>query len=143
MTEFPENGSAVPSVLVISHNRSLIRLVQKTTGGNFEVVVRNGSTLDRDLLSRAKPKLVVFDDAAAEQSERVWMLRQIKRFAPDANVVYVAAEHTPELERHVRAVGVAYYGSFDRGQLYALAEKFRTQLGGAHGRPALLNTRRR
>jgi hypothetical protein len=118
MKRYP--GSA--TVLVISDNRSLARLVRKAVGGRLDVLVRKWDVPDRELLRQSKPKLIVFDDAVVDKSERIWMLAQIKRFAPEANVLYVTAEHAPELERRVRAEGVTYYGPYDSGRLSAIAE---------------------
>ncbi len=118
------------SVLVISDNSSLVRLVRKAAKGKLEVVVRKWSAPDRELLSRRKPKLVIFDDAVVDRGERTWMLAQIKKFTPEANVLYVAAEHTPELECQARALGVAYYGPLDPARLYAFAEKLCSQFSG-------------
>lgn len=115
------------SVLVISDNNSLVRLIRKAARGKLEVVVRNWSAPDRELLSRRKPKLIIFDDAVVDRGERIWMLAQIKRFTADTNVFYVAAEHTPELECQARALGVAYYGPLDPERLYAFAEKLCSQ----------------
>ena len=117
MTDFVQLGLLRPMIVVISRNGLLVRLVRRATKGRLEVVVRNGNAPDRELLSRTKPKLVVFDDAATGKSERIWMLKQIKRFAPEAGVLYVSATHTPQLERLARAAGILYYGSFDRSRL--------------------------
>jgi hypothetical protein len=113
-------GSAM--ALVISDNHCLVRLVSKAVRGRLEVLVRKWTVPDRELLRQGRPGLIVFDDAVVDKNERVWMLTQIKRFAPEANVLYVTAEHTPDLERQVRAQGVTYYGPYDSGRLSAFAE---------------------
>lgn len=122
--------SASQCILVISDNTALLGLVRKAAKGKLEVMVRKWSAPDRELLRRSKPKLVVFDDAAVDRGERIWRLAQIKRFTPQANVLYMVAEHTPELERQARALGVAYYGPLDPARLYAVAEKLCSQLSG-------------
>jgi hypothetical protein len=117
MRDFVQPGLLRPIILVISRNGLLVRLVRRASKGRLEVVVRDGNAPDRELLSRTKPKLVVFDDDATGKSERIWMLKQIKRFAPEAGVLYVTAAHTPKLERLARAAGILYYGSFDPTRL--------------------------
>jgi DNA-binding NarL/FixJ family response regulator len=117
-----EPGSVSGSCVVLSINLSLLRLIREAASEKLRVVVRGSGIPDRELLQRTKPKLVVFDDAVVDQSERLWVLMQIRRFAPNANVLYLTTEHTPDLERRVRAAGVAYYGPFD-ARLHAIAEK--------------------
>jgi hypothetical protein len=126
-----------PVLLVISGNAALLRLIRKAAKGKLEVVVRNWTVPDRELLCRRKPKLVVFDDTLVDRGERIWMLTQIKRFTPEANVMYVAAEHTPELERRARALGVACYGPLDDARLYAFAKKLCAQFSGVSESPFL------
>lgn len=116
-----------PLVLVISSNHLLIRLVRRAVKGRLGVVVRSGHKPDRDLLQNAKPRLVVLDDSDAG-NEGVWMVKQVKRFAPDAGVLYLAANHTAEFERRVRAAGVVYYGSFDLARLVEVFDAFAQRL---------------
>jgi DNA-binding NarL/FixJ family response regulator len=115
-------------VLIISGNDSVARTIGKAAKGKVEIVVREWGAPDRELLRQARPKLIVIDDANSEKSDRLWMLTQIKRFAPDSAIFYLAAEHTPQFERRVRAAGVAYYGSADDRRLYPFVEKLFGQL---------------
>lgn len=120
----PGLGLLPQFVVVITGNRSLLRLVGETTGEKFEVVALDGDLLDRDLLRRLKPKLILLDDSAVSAADRIWMLRQLKRFAPNADLLYLTNEHTRELERRVRSVGVTYYGPTDHDRVRSLVEKF-------------------
>jgi hypothetical protein len=52
---------------------------------------------------------VVIDDAAIEEPTRGWLLDQVRRLAPSALVAYIASNHTPEIERRARSLGVQYY----------------------------------
>ncbi|HJU28315.1 MAG TPA: hypothetical protein VJ718_04045, partial [Candidatus Binataceae bacterium] len=64
-----------------------------------------------DLLRSAEIALVVLDDAIVAESDRGWLLAQVRRNMPDAMVLYVAAEHSGENERRARAGGARFYTS--------------------------------
>jgi DNA-binding NarL/FixJ family response regulator len=119
----PEIGFLPKFIVVISGNVSLVGLIRKAASEKFEVVVHYGDALERDLLRRLQPKIVLLDDAAVGVTDRTWMLRQLKRFVPDAKILYLTADHTPELECRVRAVGVAYYGPLEPARVYAVAKR--------------------
>jgi CheY-like chemotaxis protein len=95
--------------LIISGNGFIARVVRKAAKGKVEVVVREWTASDHELLRQARPKLIVIDDANSEKGDRLWMLTQIRRFAPDSAIFYLAAEHTPQFEQQVRAAGVAHH----------------------------------
>ncbi len=124
-----ERSAASHAVLVVSANDALARLIRKAAKGRLPVLIRQWTVPDRELLRQMRPKLIVIDDANSEKDERVWMLTQIKRFAPDSAIFYLAAEHTTQLERQVRAAGVAYYGARDDTRLYAVADKLCARFG--------------
>ncbi|MBE3604882.1 hypothetical protein IMX07_14770 [bacterium] len=128
---FMEREAASHVILVVSGNDSVARVVRRAAKGRLEVAVRAWTAPDRELLRRVRPKLIVIDDANSEKSERVWMLTQIKRFAQDSAIFYLASAHTPQFERQVRAAGVTYYGSGDDRRLYAVAEKLCAQFAEA------------
>jgi DNA-binding NarL/FixJ family response regulator len=123
MKDLVESYTRSGICLMFSVNPSLQRLIRKAIDRQLRVVVYGSNILDRRLLQQTAPKVIVFDDGLVDPSERLWMLKQIRRFAPDANVLYLATEHTPEFERRVRATGVAYYGPSDQARVYAIVRK--------------------
>ena len=59
----PELGFLPKFVVVISGNVSLVNLIRKAASEQFELVVHDGDALERDLLRRLQPKMVLLDDA--------------------------------------------------------------------------------
>jgi DNA-binding response OmpR family regulator len=54
-------------------------------------------------------RLVVFDDSGIDAAERSWLMARLRRWVPDARVLYVAGAHSPQSESDVRRSGVNYY----------------------------------
>jgi DNA-binding NtrC family response regulator len=65
----------------------------------------------RDRLFEATPQLILIDDEALTPGDRGWLLERIRKQAPRAFVIYVAAHHDAETEKSARAHGVHYYMS--------------------------------
>ena len=59
-------------------------------------------------LTKTPPDLIVVDDGALVD-EALSLLDTFHHYAPHALVVYIAGQHTAELERTVRQRGVLYY----------------------------------
>lgn len=62
-------------------------------------------------LAQVGVRLVVIDDSDIVESERAWLVRQVRRLSPDARLVYLAEGHSPDSELQVRQSGVDYYVS--------------------------------
>lgn len=107
----PRPLATEPVALVVSHDGSLLERVMKSSRERWCVEARFDSRGGRDLLSAHDVRLVVIDDAALAESERGWFVDQVHLRAPKALVVYVASNHTPAMERAIRAHGVLYYTS--------------------------------
>jgi DNA-binding response OmpR family regulator len=58
--------------------------------------------------TKTPPHIIVLDDSIPVQ-EGPTLLDTLRHYAPHALVVYIASQHTPELERTVRQLGVLYY----------------------------------
>ncbi len=56
-----------------------------------------------------KLRLVVMDDSEVDHADRSWLLARIRKWAPDARLLYVAAEHSPQSESQARRNGANYY----------------------------------
>lgn len=78
--------------------------------------------------SLAQPgvRLVVIDDSGIRETERAWLVAQVHKLSPDARLIYLAENHTPENELRVRQSGVDYYVSrpFDGALLTRVVESF-------------------
>ena len=108
-----------------SDDGSIASLVD-TAGGGRWLIDRSRTADARDALLKPKLHLIVIDEAAVAASERGWLLEQIRRHAPSAGVVYIALDHSPEVERSVRARGVLHYTSrpIERERLVQLLRAF-------------------
>lgn len=103
-------AAVTPLILVLSRDRALREMVREAAPRAVTVCC-TGACRAHDCLRRGPFALVVVDDAAVESSERGWLLGQVRRCAPGAFVVYVAAHQDAALERRVRASGVTHYTS--------------------------------
>jgi DNA-binding NarL/FixJ family response regulator len=100
-----------PVALVFSRDRALIDRVVAASRPPWVVeVFDDGRSAPRRLIDPAV-RLAIVDDEALDASERGWLVDQIRKRAPHAGIVYVAARHEPELERAIRGSGVFYYTS--------------------------------
>jgi len=97
------------TLLLLSAAQSLVDLVSEVSGPQWKV--------EHLLIVRGNPftlpnlRLVLLDDGVVEENERGWLLGQIRKHAPDASLLYVAASHTEENERRARSNGALYYVS--------------------------------
>jgi DNA-binding response OmpR family regulator len=60
------------------------------------------------VVTKTPPHLIVLDDSVPVQAGPT-LLDALHHYAPHALVVYITGQHTPELERTVRRLGVLYY----------------------------------
>ncbi len=121
-------------VLVVSGDGSLVEVVRKAYRSGWRVETRDEAVAGREILNRTNVRMVVVDDSALIENERGWLLHRIRRSVPDAFVVYVAAQHSPEVEREARASGAAYYASkpIDGERLARVLHEVAERLVAAH-----------
>jgi len=62
-----------------------------------------------DFLQIAGVRLVIVDDELVRESDRSWLLAQVRRNLGDADLLYVAGSHSLENERRARSKGAHYY----------------------------------
>jgi DNA-binding NarL/FixJ family response regulator len=100
------------ALLLASKDQAVQRQVRRCllTGG----LSPRGLTIARnepqwqEALNRQRPRLVMLDDGIAP-GNGVVLLDALRRRFPDVLTVYLAEQHTAELERAVRQLGVLYY----------------------------------
>ena len=108
-TGAPIAGSMVRVALVFSQDESIIGLIRDGLTDGWRMDPCSEPNQARMFLQRADIRIVVIDDVAIDKPTRGWLLDQVRKWAPDALVIYIASEHSPEVERHVRSRGVQYY----------------------------------
>jgi len=94
---------------VFSRDDSILGLIRDGLTEVWRIDPCSEPNQARMFLQRADIRIVVIDDVAIDKPTRGWLLDQVRRWAPDALVIYIASEHSPEVERHVRSRGVQYY----------------------------------
>ncbi|MBI3799945.1 MAG: response regulator [Deltaproteobacteria bacterium] len=105
-------GVPLKGILLVSHDKDLRRQVHACLSAvgiapSALTTVRNG---DEGLaaVTKGRPRLVVLDDSISHL-DGPGLLRTLHQQVPEALVVYLTTQHTLELERAVRQLGVLYY----------------------------------
>ena len=107
--EVKSRGQQPPTLLLLSADKSLVDLVNAVSGPHWKVSHHLNAHDKGDPLDRPNLKLVLLDDSAVEESERGWLLGQIRRRVPEASLLYITVQHSEENERRARAHGALYY----------------------------------
>ncbi|MBM4255524.1 MAG: response regulator [Deltaproteobacteria bacterium] len=99
-------------VLLVSQDKRLKRQVQDclTMSGFPATLIMSFDNEHPGIPDGKKtlPHVIVLDDSVTVQQGPT-LLDTFHRYAPHAFVIYIAGQHTPELERTVRQLGVLYY----------------------------------
>lgn len=99
-------------VLLVSRDKRLKRQVQDCLAASGLPTTLLTSIDDNPIrvpeVMKTPPHIIVLDDSLPLQ-EGPTLLEALHRYAPHALVVYITGQHTPELERMVRQLGVLYY----------------------------------
>ena len=104
------SGRAVaPSLVLFSADKELSGLVQKIAAAPWKIERCEDPTLGREILSRPNVRLVLVDDATIDEEARGWLLDRIRRFVPQALLIYIASSHSPNDEMRARRYSAQYY----------------------------------
>jgi len=125
------SGKEACVALVFSHDESLMRVIGDGLGAAWAVDRCIDLTRLRVALAKRGTKIVVVDDSAIEETTRGWVLDQIRRWAPQALVAYLASNHTTETERRVRSYRVHYYVAkpLDHDRIVSVLRAFAKAVG--------------
>jgi DNA-binding NtrC family response regulator len=99
------------AIAVFSHDASLAKMIAAGMGDSWLIETFADPHEVRASLLKPGLRIVVVDDESVEESTRGWLLDQLRKWAPQALVAYIAAEHSPENERRARTYRVQYYTS--------------------------------
>ena len=86
----PASTPGVPILALLSHDGQLMETVQSAAGSKWSVV-QPGIAQLFTLIHEPNVKLVIFDDQLVAASERGRALREIRRCASKASIIYVSA----------------------------------------------------
>ncbi len=116
--------SKLPTILVLSNDASLRQLISDICPSSWQVESRPEPGPGRDLVLERNVRMVVVDDEVVSVAERGWFFNQINRLAPRAAKIYIASQHSAEVEKTARAHGALYYTSkpIDTGRLSRMVQ---------------------
>ena len=99
-------------LMLASKDKALQRLIREYLSGGristHQLILVRGESEWRKALSNERPRLVMLDDGVSPGNGLEW-LTMLRRRLPEVLVIYVAEQHSLELERAVRQLGVLYY----------------------------------
>jgi DNA-binding NtrC family response regulator len=117
-----------PVAVVFSFDESVERLVADGMPREWLVSLCPNPGGARESLTKSGVKIVVIDDQGMDETTSGWLLDQVRRWAPQALVAYIAASHGIEVERRARSHNVQYYFSrpIDREHTVKVLKAFAT-----------------
>lgn len=113
-----------PTILVLTRDASLRQLISDVCPSPWAVESQSEPGPSRDLTLERNVRMVVIDDEVVSAPERGWLCNQINKLAPEAAMIYIASQHSAEVEKTARAHGALYYTSkpLDSGRLSKLLQ---------------------
>jgi hypothetical protein len=117
---------AAPTLLLFSADRELTALVKKTVKAPWKIEVCEDPAIGREALSRPAVRLVIVDDGAVDEEARGWLLDRIRKFVPQALLIYIASAHSEADERRARSYSAQYYTAkpLDAGRTARVIDSF-------------------
>ena len=107
----PFTQNRQPALLLLSDDAQLRGLVAETADRGWLVEQRRDPTKITDVMRRIDLRVVLLDDETVAETERGWLLAQLRRQLPGAALLYVAGHHDSLVEKRARAGGAHYYTS--------------------------------
>lgn len=94
---------------MLTRDASLQRLISGICGSPWAVESSADPSPGRNLVLDHNVRMVVIDDEVVPVPERGWLCNQVNKLAPDAALIYVASQHSAEVEKTARAHGAICY----------------------------------
>ncbi len=98
-----------PTLVLFSADKELIALVRKTVTAPWKIELCEDPAIGREALARPSVRLVIVDDGAVDEEARGWLLDRIRKFVPQALLIYIASTHSEADERRARSYSAQYY----------------------------------
>jgi DNA-binding response OmpR family regulator len=98
-----------PTLVLFSADRELTALVKKSVKAPWKIELCEDPAIGREALARPSVRLVIVDDGAVDEEARGWLLDRIRKFVPQALLIYIASTHTEADERRARRYSAQYY----------------------------------
>jgi hypothetical protein len=100
---------AEPTLVLFSADKELTALVRKTVKTPWKIELCEDPAIGREALSRPSVRLVIVDDGAVDEEARGWLLDRIRKFVPQALLIYIASTHSEADEKRARGYSAQYY----------------------------------
>jgi DNA-binding response OmpR family regulator len=98
-----------PTLVLFSSDKELTALVRATVRAPWKIELCEDPAIGREVLSRPSVRLVIVDDGAVDEEARGWLLDRIRKYVPQALLIYIASTHTEADERRARGYSAQYY----------------------------------
>jgi DNA-binding response OmpR family regulator len=103
------DSRTAPTLLLFSGDKELTSLVRKSVKAPWKIELCEDPAIGREVLSRPSVRLVIVDDGSVDEEARGWLLDRIRKFVPQALLIYIASTHTEADERRARGYAAQYY----------------------------------
>ncbi len=98
-----------PTIVALSDDHDLLELLLRTCARPWKVNVTGDFTSYLNLVPNGECRVVVVDDEKLLEADRGWLLNKLQNRMPQAFIVYIASQHSPEVEKFARSRGAGYY----------------------------------
>ncbi len=102
-------ATTMPKLVLFSADRDLIAMVRKSVRAPWRIEVCEDPAIGREALSRPSVRVVIVDDGSVEEEARGWLLDRVRKFVPQALLIYIASSHSEADERRARGYSAQYY----------------------------------
>jgi DNA-binding response OmpR family regulator len=100
---------AAPTLVLFSSDKELTALVRNTVKTPWKIELCEDPAIGREALARPSVRLVIVDDGVVDEEARGWLLDRIRKFVPQALLIYIASTHSETDERRARGYSAQYY----------------------------------
>lgn len=97
-----------PTILAFTYDQQVLDLL-RDCGTIWRVEARNNFVSCLSRVENKKSGVVVLDDDKILKPDLGWLLNKIQQLMPWAFIIYIASQHSPEIEKTARARGAGFY----------------------------------
>ena len=136
-TSADSRTNTAPTLLLFSGDKELATLVRKSVKAPWKIELCEDPAIGREVLSRPSVRLVIVDDGSVDEEARGWLLDRIRKFVPQALLIYIASAHSEADERRARGYAAQYYTAkpLDMDRTARVIESFARTASGRDGAP--------
>ncbi len=98
-----------PTILAFTNDQQVLDLLLRNCGTIWQVDTRHDFVPYFKRVESKKCGVVVLDDERILKQDRGWSLNKIQQLMPEAFIIYIASQHSPEIEKTARARGAGLY----------------------------------